>query len=554
MGSPLGSTHSGAAVVAAPSPDWVVTAATMQAIETAMFEAGMPVAALMEKAAQRLAAWVMAEYPSVAYPRVAVLVGPGHNGGDALVVAREMAHRGYSVQVLAPTDRHKSLTADHLRYVCALGVPIAPGLSDDAPSQAVDLWIDGLFGFGLERSLEGSLADLVAVVNAHPAPVVSLDLPSGLHTDTGNVLGVAVRATHTLCLGLWKRAFCQDVALPYLGHRHRIDFDIPPFALAAGLNNLPPVRHISTSDALARLPLPRAANCHKYQVSHLLIVAGSRQYAGAALLAGLGARASGVGMLTLAVPESLRWMVVAQLPEALVIGCPETDAGAIAQFPTELALNRYDAITCGPGLSRQAGAVVDAVCATDRPLLLDADALNHLAERDPIATLAQRPAPTLITPHLGEFRRLFPDWSAQPSEQSLDSGQLAQAAAAHSQSIVVLKGACTAIAHPDGRLWFNADSTPGLARGGSGDVLTGLMGGLLAQAFAPSSLSQRQGDPPPPSHTLDLALDAALAGVWWHSQTAKDMATRHTELGVDGPRLAAALTATLAARSPTLKL
>lgn len=546
--------------ISAKDPDWVVTAATMQAIESAMFEAGMPVAALMEKAAQRMVAWVMGRFPCSTHAQVGVLVGPGHNGGDALVMARELAHGGYSVQIISPFERHKPLTADHLRYVRALGLPITSawplgdGRGDLVPTvgwagnqgfpmrigyQTVDLWIDGLFGFGLERPVEGTIADLIAAINAHPAPVVSLDLPSGLHTDTGQVLGTAIQATHTLCLGLWKRAFCQDVALPYLGHRHRIDFDIPPFALDAGLKNEPPVRRISTPEALARLPLPRPVNTHKYQVGQMLIVAGSRQYAGAALLAGLGARASGVGMLTLAVPESLRLMVVAQLPEALVIGCPETDTGAIAQFPVGLAdqINRYDAIACGPGLSRQAGAVVDTVLASDRPLLLDADALNHLAEGDPVTTLAQRPAPTLLTPHLGEFQRLFPHLLAQSS----DPGQSAQTSAAQSRSIVVLKGACTALAHPEGQLWFNTESTPGLARGGSGDVLTGLIGGLLAQSIADQKITTQ-------GNRWNLALDAALAGVWWHSQTARDLATRYTDLGIDGPRLASALTGTLAHR------
>ncbi len=559
--------------------DWVVTATTMQAIESAMFAAGMPVAALMEKAAQRMAAWVIDHFPPTAYAQVGVLVGPGHNGGDALVMARELAHGGYGVQIISPFERHKALTADHLRYADALGLPIVstwppgngrgdlaptvgrsenPGLPRWTGEQTMDLWIDGLFGFGLERPIEGAVADLIAAVNAHLAPVVSLDLPSGLHTDTGQVLGTAIQATHTLCLGLWKRAFCQDVALPYLGQSHRIDFDIPPFALGLGLQNEPPIRRISAPEALNRLPLPRPVNTHKYRVGQLLIVAGSQQYAGAAVLAGLGARASGVGMLTLAVPESLRLMVVAQLPEALVIGCPETDTGAIAQFPADLAdsLSRYDAIACGPGLSRQAGAVVNAVLASDRPLLLDADALNYLAERDPVSTLAQRPAPTLITPHLGEFQRLFPGLL----DQSSDPGQAAQTAAAQSHSIVVLKGACTALAHPDGQLWFNTESTPGLARGGSGDVLTGLTGGLLAQKIAAQTIAQASQEFPPPqddsSHHYpslqdnrwDLALAAALAGVWWHSQAARDVATRYTDLGIDGSHLAAALTSTLSHR------
>ncbi|MFZ4676848.1 MAG: NAD(P)H-hydrate epimerase, partial [Nodosilinea sp.] len=202
----------------------VVTAEQMRAIEAHLFDQGMPVAALMEKVAGRMASWVMAQFPRQRYPRVAIVVGPGHNGGDALVVGRELTAQGYRVQLCSPTRRHKPLTADHLRYVTYLGLPVVEEISAIAPW---DLLIDGLFGFGLERPVEGGLADVITAINAAQGPIVSLDLPSGLHTDTGAVLGVAVRATHTLCLGLWKRAFCQDGALAYLGQCHLLEVDIP---------------------------------------------------------------------------------------------------------------------------------------------------------------------------------------------------------------------------------------------------------------------------------------------------------------------------------------
>lgn len=524
-----------------PLPDRnaiVVTAAQMRAVEAAMFEAGMPVPALMEKVALRIADWVRAQFSVATHPQVGVLVGPGHNGGDALVVARELSLAGYLVQVCCPVSRMKPLTTDHLRFAERLGIPVY----GHCPLQ-VDLWIDGLFGFGLERPIAGDIAALVAAVNQSSAPVVSIDLPSGLHTDTGRVLGTAIRASHTLCLGLWKRAFCQDVALDYLGRCHLIDFDIPPFALEQGLGDGHNTYRLTDSTAIAQLPLPRPRNTHKYQVGSLLVIAGSRQYAGAALLAGLGARASGVGMLTLAVPQSLRLMVVAQLPEALVMGCEETETGAIAALPSDLDLSRYDAIALGPGLSRQAGAVVEAVFPRKTPLLIDADGLNLLADLALVETLAQRPAPTVLTPHPGEFKRLFPALSSLE-----DPGDRALAAAAHSQSIVVLKGACTAIAHPDGGLWWNSHSTPALARGGSGDILTGLIGGLLAQGTAQNRPSSESGSIPENivQGVPDHALNAALAGVWWHAQAARAAAQDHTELGVDGPRLAQALTTTLA--------
>lgn len=508
--------------------DRIVTAEQMRAIEGRLFEAGMPVAALMEKVAGRIADWVVAQFPLQRYPRIAVVAGPGHNGGDALVVARELAAQGYRVQVCSPAERLKPLTADHLRFTEYLGIPVVRAIAGLA---SCDVLVDGLFGFGLERSVEGAMADAVAAINAADCPVVSIDLPSGLHTDTGEVLGTAVQATHTLCLGLWKRAFCQEGALAHLGQPRLIGFDIPPQAIAAVLESAPSVRRATLAIIREKLPLPRQPNTHKYRVGHLLLVAGSRPYAGAALLTALGARASGVGMLTLAVPESLRLTVVAQIPEALVVGCPETEEGAIAHLPDSLDLSRYSAIACGPGLSRQATEPVQAVLQSPTPLLLDADGLNVLVDLGTIETLKQRQSPTVLTPHRGEFKRLFPELL----ENSGDSGAAAQQAAAQSGAVVLLKGACTAIAHPNGTLWYVPESTPALARGGSGDVLTGLIGGLLAQNLASDA-----------DNSLNSLLDAALVGAWWHGQGARAAARDRTELGVDGTQLAQYLNPVLA--------
>jgi hydroxyethylthiazole kinase-like uncharacterized protein yjeF len=514
------------------APAVVVTAAQMQAIEAQVFAAGMPVAALMEKVAGLITRWLVETYPSQTHPRVGILAGPGHNGGDALVVARELHGRGYGVRICSPFSRHKPLTADHLRYAQHLGLPVGSTL---ASLGDVEVLVDGLFGFGLERPITGDLAQLVAAVNDYPSPVVSIDLPSGLHTDSGEVLGTAIQATHTLCLGLWKRAFCQDAALGYVGQAHRLDWDIPDTAIAPELGANPQVRRITKAAVVQRLPLPRRPDTHKYRVGQLLLVAGSRSYGGAALLSGLGARGSGVGMVTLAVPESLRLMAVAQLPEALVIGCPETDDGAIAHLPDDLDLSRYDAIALGPGLSKAAGLALDAALASPTPLVLDADGLNLLAEGDRVHTLAQRSAPTLLTPHIGEFKRLFP----RGLDDAMDTGEAAQAAAAQSQAVVLLKGACTAIAAPDGQLWYGPPSTPALARGGSGDVLTGLVGGLLAQYQAKA---KQTGEPA----ALDHALNAAIVATWWHAQAGTQAAQARTQLGVYPTQLASYLPTTLA--------
>jgi NAD(P)H-hydrate epimerase len=497
----------------------VVTAEQMRQIEERVFAAGMPVAALMEKVAGLITQRVIDRYPLAAGRRVGVLVGPGHNGGDALVVARELYWRGYDVLIHRPFAKLKELTEQHARYCDSLGIPIveAIGLAD------CDFLVDGLFGFGLERSLTGTLAETVNHLNQTGQPIISIDLPSGLHTDTGNSLGTAIRATCTLCLGLWKRGLLQDQALEFVGQAELIDFDLPLADIHAVLGEVPVVRRTTPTSAIAHLPLDRPAATHKYKMGHLLLVCGSRRYAGGAVLTGLGARASGIGMLSIAVPATLKPILTAQLPEALVIDCPETETGAIAELPTELDLQAYHALACGPGLTTDAATVVEQVLNSDRPLVLDADGLNWLAQQGTISVLQNRTAATILTPHAGEFKRLFPDLA----EAMTCRITATQTAAAESGAIVLLKGARVTIADAAGTVWINPDSTPALARGGSGDVLTGLMGGLLAQAVATG---------------VDFApINIAQTAAWWHAQAGIWAATARSPLGVDAFTLTQAL-------------
>ncbi len=513
----------------------VVTAAQMQAIESAMFAHGMPIAALMEKVAQRITAWFVEHYPSDRYSTVGIIVGPGHNGGDALVIARELYHHGYQVLLWCPFETLKALTAQHKAYAEFLGInctPLAKALV------ACDVIVDGGFGVGLTRPLSGEFAQSIEELNHCGTPVISIDLPSGLDTDTGKVLGVAVKAQHTLCLGAWKLGLLQDQALPWIGTAHLIPFDIPISTIQTVLAEQPAVGRLDSPSAIAQLPLPRSPLAHKYTAGHALLIAGSQPYVGAALLAGKGAKASGVGMLTIVVPAQLKPTIASQLPEALIVAAPETAEGTIAELPTAVAGQRYDVVACGPGLTQQIDAVMQWVLASDCPVVLDADGLNWLAQAGAIATLRERSAPTLLTPHPGEFRRLFPDvW-----EQAKSPTWAAQAAAQAAHCGVILKGARTVIAAPDGRLWINPESTPALARGGSGDVLTGLIVGLAAQH------EQRSDSDKDAKSTLDSLLSAAIAGVWWHAQTGRAIAAEQTVLGCSATHLAETLLPTLAAQ------
>jgi ADP-dependent NAD(P)H-hydrate dehydratase / NAD(P)H-hydrate epimerase len=488
----------------------VVTAAQMQAIEARLFAAGMPVAALMEKVALRIAARIQRLYPCANFPQVGVLVGPGHNGGDALVVARELHFQGYGVRLCCPVGPLKPLTQQHFDYAQSLRIPTGETMLPD-----VDFWIDGLFGFGVNRSLDGKIGEIVERLNKAGCPIVSLDLPSGIQTDTGIALGSAVRATMTLCLGLWKQAFLQEAALPYLGESELIDFDLPAADMVAVVGDMPLVQRVTPSAAIAALPLHRPTTTHKYQMGHLLLVCGSDRYAGAAILAGLGARASGVGMLSIAAPVSLKSLLHAQLPEALVIPCSETESGAMQSLPVELDLTQYSAIGCGCGLTPEPEAIVAAVLGANCPVVLDADGLNIVAGHPD--WLERRAAPTVLTPHWGEFRRLF------PTIAGADRLAAVRSAAAQSGTIVLLKGARVAIADPTGQLRINPASTPALARGGSGDVLTGLLAGLLAQSPAANPL------------------DTVAAAAWWHAQAGIWAAAQRSVLGVDAQTLALAL-------------
>ncbi|VXD18051.1 Bifunctional NAD(P)H-hydrate repair enzyme Nnr (Includes: ADP-dependent (S)-NAD(P)H-hydrate dehydratase; NAD(P)H-hydrate epimerase) [Planktothrix serta PCC 8927] len=490
----------------------VVTAEQMRNIEDRIFSAGIPVAALMEKVAgkisQRLQT-LFSEQQINRYHKIGILVGPGHNGGDALVIARELYFLGYYVIIYSPFSKRKELTEAHANYAVSLGIPVCSNIEE---LQTCDVLIDGLFGFGLERFIIGEIATIINTINTWNKFVVSIDLPSGIHTDTGEILGTAIRADFTLCLGLWKQAFLQEVGLDYIGIAELIDFDIPLTDITAILGESPILNRITPSIAIHSLPLPRLANSHKYKNGHLLIIAGSQQYTGAAILAGLGARASGIGMLSIAVPNSIKPLLSSALPEALIIGCPETENGAILKLSEEIDLRRYQTIACGPGLTPEAHPILDRVLTANCPIILDADALNILAKLNPFFTLSSRQSPTIITPHFGEFKRLFPELI----ELEKNKITLAKQAAELTGAIIVLKGARTCIATPN-QVWINPDSTPALGRGGSGDVLTGLIGGLL-----------------PPIILAEKPVESIVnTAVWWHSQAGILAARERTELGVD---------------------
>jgi NAD(P)H-hydrate epimerase len=501
-------------------PGWdpetlLVSVAQMQAIEQCLFTAGMPVAALMENVARQVADQIKLAFPISSFPNVGLLIGAGHNGGDALVIARELRLQGRALQVWLGKPDLKPLPADHARYLDHLGVEWVDHLEELAES---DLLIDGMFGIGLSRPLEDPWATAVQWVNASGLPVISVDVPSGFDTDRGGPLGdTCIRAHTTYCLGLWKRGLWQDPGLEWLGNLQRVDFGIPPFAYQQIFQEASLPQLISKSFLRSHFP-QRPVTTYKYRQGHLLLICGSATFAGAAVLTALGARGSGVGMVSVAVPQSLKPLLLQWVPEALIVSCPETEMGGIASVDS-LDLDRYSALALGPGMTQDCLPLLQHLGELDLaiPWVLDADGLNSLA-RLGTAMLRPRSAPTVLTPHLGEFQRLFPEISLH------DRIAAVQTAAQQAQVTVLLKGARTLIADPEGQVWVNPSSTPALARGGTGDVLTGLIGGLLARGVS--------------------AAGAACLGAWWHSQAALTLEKQRGLSGVDPVHLADALAMT----------
>ena len=466
----------------------------MHAVEQAMFAAGMPIAALMEKAALALSRRVLEilrarDAAMATGDTVVVLVGPGHNGGDGLVLARELHLAGLRVAVWSPFTSYKPLTASHLGYLGKLGVERL----DAPPVPGGGLWIDAVFGLGQTRPLPEPLGRLASAAAAARQTVWAVDVPSGLHDGCGRLLGACFRCERTFCLGLYKRGLLQPDALAAVGRLERLDIGIPGWSLAAAASpGQQPPCGIGRAD-LRRAPraLP-PLNGDKYGRGRLLVMAGSRRYPGAAVLTAAGADASGAGVVATWMQRAVSAQVHGRHPHFLdATGGEATPCGdgplAWEALPSPL---RFDAVVLGPGIDRLPfnSTAWQPLQAFRGLLVLDADGLNRLAERPdggPVAWLGGRSGPTWITPHEREFARLFPRLSAG------DTIDRAGEAAACCGVTVLLKGPRTVVASPDGRTWQLLEAAGEAARAGFGDLLTGYAGGCGAVAAAAGCLDCR---------------------------------------------------------------
>ncbi|MBS0280209.1 MAG: NAD(P)H-hydrate dehydratase [Proteobacteria bacterium] len=449
----------------------------MRRADAMAVEAGTASLALMENAGRGVADIIVSRFAPC---RVAVLCGPGNNGGDGFVVARLLSGHGFDVVVACGGEQKgdAATMADQWRGARA---PLIPVVLDEA-----DLIVDALFGTGLSRPPDAIYRTLIEAVNRASVPVVAIDIPSGVDGDSGQVRGIAVEADITVTFFRLKPAHLLLPGRDLCGETLLADIGIPETACAD-------IRLFENSPALwgAHYPWPQP-DAHKYARGHCLVVSGPAHATGAARLAARGALRIGAGLVSVAAQGDAVAVNAAHLTAIMVK--PFDGAAGLASL---LADRRLNAAVMGPGLGvgPDTVALVARVLASGAATVLDADALTSFRD-DPQALFGKIHHPVVMTPHDGEFERIFPGLL----ESAASKVEAARAAAARSGAVVLLKGNDTVIAAPDGRAAINANAPAGLATAGAGDVLAGFIGGLMAQGMP--------------------AFEAASAGAWLHGDAA----------------------------------
>ncbi|MCR4283184.1 MAG: NAD(P)H-hydrate dehydratase [Bauldia sp.] len=459
----------------------VLTPLEMARADQITISGGTSGLALMERAGLAVAEAAQRHLPVGA--RVSVMTGPGNNGGDGFVAARILAEAGYLVSVGLLTARDR-LTGDSA-FAAASWTGFTKGLSPSIVEEA-DLIIDALFGAGLDRPIQGVAAQAIDAVNRSGIPVIAVDLPSGINGRDGRIMGTAIRARETVTFFRLKPG---HLLLPGRSNSGRVivaDIGIATDVLAAMQPNT-----WRNTPALWSLP-PLAFAGHKYTRGHVLVVSGPATRTGAARLAARGALRAGAGLVTVASPPEALAANAAHLTAIMLL--PMDGTKGLSAILTD---ERKNTIVMGPalGLDEATIELVEAALASRAALVLDADALTSFAATPHrlFAKTTRRGAPVVLTPHEGEFAKLFP--SLADNESKLER---ARAAAEISGAVVVLKGPDTVVADPKGRAAIADNAPPQLATAGSGDVLAGIVGGLLAQGMAP--------------------FEAAAAAVWVHGE------------------------------------
>jgi NAD(P)H-hydrate epimerase len=447
---------------------------------------GIPSLVLMENAGRQVVAAIEAAYEARLERRVGVLCGRGNNGGDGFVVARTLIQRGVdaAVFVIGSVAEVRGDARTNLDILGRLGATVVE-VGDEqtwelhfSEISQCSLIVDAIFGTGLKAPLAGMMETVVADINASGIPIVSIDLPSGMSADTPHLIGDCIDASMTVTLAAPKLPLVLPPGEAHAGDVVIADIGIPPDVLD-GLDG--PHIELLTPEHVRSLVEPRAPESHKGDFGRVTVIAGSRGKTGAAHLAAMGALRSGAGLVTVATPASCVSIVASMAPELMTEPLADAKTGTVVPSAIQSVLElQQDVIACGPGLGRGPAVAEFVRTLIERstvPLVLDADALTVLAE-DPSVLVGREERDVIITPHPGEMARLT---GASIDEVQANRIQVAAEFAATRRLYVVLKGHRTIIATPEGHLFINPTGNAGMATGGTGDVLTGMIAAWLAQ-------------------------------------------------------------------------
>ncbi|KGG09005.1 bifunctional ADP-dependent NAD(P)H-hydrate dehydratase/NAD(P)H-hydrate epimerase [Prochlorococcus marinus] len=453
----------------------IVDSKQMLILEKEMFSDGMPQEALMEKAGIQISKWLLKRKPLLKYGTT-VFIGPGHNGGDGAVIARELFLKGFLVKVWCPFPIKKTLTNNHLNYLTSIGVT---KLVEPPDANGRELWIDAVFGNNQTRKVDNKLIKLFnKKFHNKYGKVISIDIPTGLCPDKGEpFLDDAVKADHTLAIGLNKIGLMQDFALPFIGELHHIDVGVPISKLSKVDKKIFKV----TYKDLKNIDLPSLPrNSNKYKRGRTLLIAGSEKYPGAAYLALKGAISSGAGYISAVLPELVAESIWQVAPEIVLKGtmqCNQNGNASLFSALKNIDLSAFDSVAVGPGIGIDNDdwqKAKDILTGFEGLLILDADALNRISESKLCSKFfLERRFKTWITPHSKEFSRLFPNIKCETNvEKALN-------AAKEFNISVLLKGANSIVAE-NKKAWqlFGTDSHT--ARAGLGDLLSGFIAGSSA--------------------------------------------------------------------------
>ena len=474
----------------------LVTAAQIQEMDREAIEThGIPGLELMENAGRSATDVLLDQFADRIKTGVAIICGKGNNGGDGFVIARYLADRHIDVTVylLAKAANVKGDAAANLKRLAAREIPVIEIPDEDSFSKIksdlsrFDLIVDAILGTGLTSDVRGffkTVIDFINGLNRGGIPVFAVDMPSGLNSDTGQPCGTCIHAQGTATFALAKIGHYTYPGADYTGKLEIIDIGIPGNVVDA----VGPKQYLLCAERIrAAFPL-RSADTHKGRTGHLLVVAGSIGKTGAAAMTAVSAMRAGAGLVTLGIAESLNPIVETQALEVMSEPLAECEYGILADIAIEDITKLADGKSClaiGPGIGQAAetrSLVEKIISQINVPMVIDADGLNNIAGRTQL--LKKRKAPTVLTPHPGEMARLI-----ETSPAAVQQNRLACARdfAVNFGVHVVLKGAATIIAHPDGRAYINPTGNPGMASGGMGDVLTGVLAGFITQGFTPEA-------------------------------------------------------------------